>query len=239
MLNGTCNGNVLGAGVVDTHVHRLWTTRKGWLRSENASFTSKVMFSAVRPRLPLYSNIELFIDAFYYHHLWVHILTTRLTANWTNARMNTSKMLFDCWVPAPVNGSNDDGWRSSHLKLNAQMAVHIINFAPQTTNLFAIWIGKSIFLRRLTLTWLLDGTWTWTPSPIERWFFNLLICLRVVRSTESSHVCRWFDGWKMHVISFSSLLIRDKGRSTGESSFRCFTQQKQKCQSRGILVIDK
>lgn len=117
---------------------------------------------------------------------------SRLTENHTNGEANTTKVLFDCWL--------FERWRlpldSLQIKCTNGLAHH--QFRTSNNQFIRHLNGKSIFPRRLTLTWLLDGTWTPCRTPIEGdspicWFAYSSLA----RSTESPRVRRWLDGWKM------------------------------------------
>lgn len=142
----------------DTYVHRLQMNdnqKDGW----ECIFTSNDMSCQCKCDCDYdrvyYSNIELFIDAllssFMSSHKRTHAHTQRRNIDRNECNANRKRVV---WLFVCVGG--DDGWRSSRLKFNAQMDLHIIEFAPpspQTTDLFEIkrkmWISFHV---RLTLT---------------------------------------------------------------------------------------
>lgn len=165
---------------------------------------------------------------------------TRLTGNHTNASANTTEVLFDYWVPAPVCVNWFERWRlaleSFKIKCTNGLAHH--QFRTSNNQFIRHLNGKSIFLRRLTLTWLLDGPWTWTPCRLKVIFqFIDLLIVRVNEIAARLPMVRWLANAR-HFI-FITFGKGEKCHSTVESRFRCFTQQKQKCQSWALLVIDK
>lgn len=118
--------------VADTYVHRLRmnatkrmtaNARKGWLWV----VCCQCKCDAVRGDDVYYSNIELFIDAF---------ILSSFMGSYTHSPGNNKEQckrecivwLLRVWIVRPMMTA----WRSNHLKLIAQIGLHIVKFAPPT-----------------------------------------------------------------------------------------------------------